>query len=114
MWDLVIKVALWQVFSKYFSFPCQFSFVQMLHTHLSSKAGTIGQLVANEPGTVVYLQIPSERECEISRNTSWVKSTAWEESLSRVSDMTDMISFIKVAKKLKTQLTAGKIMASVF
>jgi hypothetical protein len=34
-----------QVFSKYFGFPCQFSFHQLLfsHHHLSSGAGTIGQ-----------------------------------------------------------------------
>jgi hypothetical protein len=30
------KVALWQAFSKYFGFPCQFSFHQQLHIHLSS------------------------------------------------------------------------------
>jgi hypothetical protein len=45
----VDKVALGQVFSKYFGFPCQFSFHQMLDTHLSSGAGTIGQLVADVP-----------------------------------------------------------------
>jgi hypothetical protein len=34
-----------QVFSKYFGFPCQSSFHQLLHNHphLSSGAGTIGQ-----------------------------------------------------------------------
>jgi hypothetical protein len=38
-------VALGQVFSEYFGFPCQFSFHQLLHNHphLSSGAGTIGQ-----------------------------------------------------------------------
>jgi hypothetical protein len=46
---VVDKVALGQGFSKYFGFPCQFSFHQMLHTHLSSGAGTIGQLVADVP-----------------------------------------------------------------
>jgi hypothetical protein len=42
---VVDKVALGQVFSKYFSFPCQSSFHQLLHNHpyLSSGAGTIGQ-----------------------------------------------------------------------
>jgi hypothetical protein len=37
-------LALGQVFSKYFCFPCQFSF--HIH-HLSSGAGTIGQLMAD-------------------------------------------------------------------
>jgi hypothetical protein len=43
------KMALTQVFSKRFGFPCQFSFHRLPHTHhhLSSKAGTIGQLVAD-------------------------------------------------------------------
>jgi hypothetical protein len=42
---VVDKVALGQVFSEYFSFPCQSSFHQLLHNHLrlSSEAGTIGQ-----------------------------------------------------------------------
>jgi hypothetical protein len=37
------------VSSEYFGFPCQFSFHQMFDTHLSSGAGTIGQLVADVP-----------------------------------------------------------------
>jgi hypothetical protein len=42
---VVDKVALGQVFSEYFGFPCQFSFHQLLHNHphLSSGAGIIGQ-----------------------------------------------------------------------
>jgi hypothetical protein len=42
---VVDKVALGQVFSKYFGFLCQSSFHQLLHNHhhLSSGAGTIGQ-----------------------------------------------------------------------
>jgi hypothetical protein len=46
---VVGKVALGQVFSEYFGLPCQFSFHRLLHTHLSSGAGTIGQLVADIP-----------------------------------------------------------------
>jgi hypothetical protein len=42
---IVDKVALGQVFSEYFGFPCQFSFHQFLHihSHISSGTGTIGQ-----------------------------------------------------------------------
>jgi hypothetical protein len=41
---VVDKVALGQVFSEYFGFPCQSSFHHLLHNHhLSSGAGTIGQ-----------------------------------------------------------------------
>jgi hypothetical protein len=42
---VVDKVALGQVFSEYFGFPCQSSFHRLLHNHhhLSTGAGTIGQ-----------------------------------------------------------------------
>jgi hypothetical protein len=43
------KVAMGQVSSEFFGFPCQLSFHQMSHIHLSSGAGTIGQLVAGIP-----------------------------------------------------------------
>jgi hypothetical protein len=46
------EVALGQVFSKYFGFPCHFSFHRLLHIHhhhLSFGAGAIGQLVAVIP-----------------------------------------------------------------
>jgi hypothetical protein len=57
---VVDKVALGQVFSAYFGFPYPFSFNQMLHTHhLSSGAGTIGQIVAAVP-TGLSLTPPHE------------------------------------------------------
>jgi hypothetical protein len=42
---VVDKVALGQVFSQYFGFPCQFSFHRLLHIHphLSSEVGILGQ-----------------------------------------------------------------------
>jgi hypothetical protein len=47
---MVDKVAVGQVFSKYFHFPCQFSFHRLLHPHhLPSRASTIGQIVADVP-----------------------------------------------------------------
>jgi hypothetical protein len=46
---VVDKVTLGQVLSEYFDFPCQFSFHRLLHTHLSSEAGTVGQIVGNVP-----------------------------------------------------------------
>jgi hypothetical protein len=47
---MVDKVALGRVFSEYFGFPCQFSFHRLLHTHhLSSRAGAVGQLLADLP-----------------------------------------------------------------
>jgi hypothetical protein len=46
--SVVDKVALGQVFSEYFSFPCQFSVHRLLHTHhLPSGADSIAQLVAD-------------------------------------------------------------------
>jgi hypothetical protein len=50
MLDFVVdKVALGQGFSEYFGFPCQFSLREMLHAHLSSGAGAIGQLEVSVP-----------------------------------------------------------------
>jgi hypothetical protein len=47
---VVDEVALGQVFSEYFGFPCHFSLYRLLYTHhLSSGAGSIGQLVADVP-----------------------------------------------------------------
>jgi hypothetical protein len=47
---VVNKVALGQVFSEYFGFPCQLSFHILIHTHhLSFGAGTIGQTMAAVP-----------------------------------------------------------------
>jgi hypothetical protein len=47
---LVDKVALRQVSSEYFGFPCHFSFHRLLHTHhLSSAGGTISKTVADVP-----------------------------------------------------------------
>jgi hypothetical protein len=43
------NVALGRVFSEVFRFSCQFSLHRILHTHLSSGAGIIGQLVAEVP-----------------------------------------------------------------
>jgi hypothetical protein len=48
---MVDKVVMGQVFSEYFGFPFQFSFHGLLHTHhLSSGAGTIGQIMADVAG----------------------------------------------------------------
>jgi hypothetical protein len=48
---VVDKVALEQIFSEYFGFPCQFAFHRLLYNHhqLSSGASTIGQIVAAVP-----------------------------------------------------------------
>jgi hypothetical protein len=47
---VVDKVALGQIFPKYFSLPCQFLFHRLLHAHhLSSGPGTIRQIVADVP-----------------------------------------------------------------
>jgi hypothetical protein len=47
----VEKVALGEVFSEYFGFSCQFSFHRLLHIrhHISSGAGSVGQLVGDVP-----------------------------------------------------------------
>jgi hypothetical protein len=51
---MVDKVALSQIFSEYFGFPCQFLVHRLVHIHhhLSPGAGTIGQLVADVPSVL--------------------------------------------------------------
>jgi hypothetical protein len=69
---VVDKVALGQVFSEYFGFPCQFSFHRLLHTHhLSSGAGTIGQLVADIPSrlSLTLTQEEEEKKTELGAST---------------------------------------------
>jgi hypothetical protein len=54
------EVALGQVFSEYFGFPCQFSFHRLLHIHHHHHhhpgAGTVGQLVADVPSGLILTQ----------------------------------------------------------
>jgi hypothetical protein len=57
-------MALGQVFSEFFDFPCQFAFYRLLHTHLSSGAGTIGQKVADVPSGL-SLNPPQETKKKI-------------------------------------------------
>jgi hypothetical protein len=51
---VVNKVALWQVISEYFDFPCQSLFHQLRHNHhhLSSGVGAVGQIVAAVPSEI--------------------------------------------------------------
>jgi hypothetical protein len=66
---VVDKEALGQIFSKYFGFPCRFSFHQLLHIHhhQSSWAGTIGQLEADVPNGL-SLTPPQETKKKIKNN----------------------------------------------
>jgi hypothetical protein len=70
---VVEKVALGQVFSEYFSFPYQFLFHRLLHTHhLSSGAGTIGQIVADVPSGL-SLTLPQEKNYRLYQIAQFVK-----------------------------------------
>jgi hypothetical protein len=71
---VVDRVALGQVFSEYFNFPCQFSFRQMLYTHLSSEVGIIVQLVADIPSG---LSIAPSQETKKTYYTFLKKKTLW-------------------------------------
>jgi hypothetical protein len=62
------KVALGNVFSEYFSFPCQFSFHWLLLTHhISSGAGTIGKLVADVPSGLSLTSPPPPQKTNLWR-----------------------------------------------
>jgi hypothetical protein len=65
---VVDKVAVGQIFSEYFGYPYHFSFHRLLHTHhLSSGAGTIGQLVAGVPSGL-SLTPPQETKLKTKKN----------------------------------------------
>jgi hypothetical protein len=50
MWDLVVnKVALGRILFEYFGFPCQISFHQLLHIHLSL------EITQSDPGGIVSI-----------------------------------------------------------
>jgi hypothetical protein len=64
---VVDTVALGQVFSEYFGFPCQLSFHTLLHNHhLSSGAGTIGQLEAEVPSELSLTPLR-----KLKKNKTW-------------------------------------------
>jgi hypothetical protein len=67
---MVDKVAMGQVFSQYFGFPCQFSFHRLIHIqhHLSSGAGTIGQLLADVRSGLSLIPPPKKLKKELPRN----------------------------------------------
>jgi hypothetical protein len=62
-------MALRQVFSEYFGFPCQFSFHRLPHTNsqLSARAGTIDQIVTEAPNGI-NLTPPQETRYYTSGN----------------------------------------------
>jgi hypothetical protein len=66
---VVDKVALGQIFSEYFGFPCQFSFHRLLHIHhhLSFRARTTGQLVADVPNGLRLIP-PKETKTKTKKN----------------------------------------------
>jgi hypothetical protein len=54
---MVDKAAQGKFFSEYLGLLCQLSFYRLLHTHhLSSGAGTVGQLVADVPSGLSLTQ----------------------------------------------------------
>jgi hypothetical protein len=69
---VVDKMAMEQVFSEYFDFPCQFSFHQLLDTHhLSSGAGIIGELVADSVSPHTKNPPPKKSLPEFLVQTFW-------------------------------------------
>jgi hypothetical protein len=63
------KVALGQVFSEHFGFSCHFPFHRLLHIHyhITSSAGTIGQIVADVPSGLSLTQ-PQEFKNKNKKN----------------------------------------------
>jgi hypothetical protein len=71
---VVDKVALGQVSSEYFGFPCQFSFHRLPHTNQpSSGASTIGQMVADVPSG---LSLTQPQETKKNQLPTQIKSSS--------------------------------------
>jgi hypothetical protein len=71
---LADKGAPGQVFSESFGIPRKFSFIKMIHTHhLSSGAGTIGQLLADVPSGL-NLTPPQEILKKVFNDRFYVKA----------------------------------------
>jgi hypothetical protein len=87
---VVGKVALGQVSSEYFGFPCQFSYHRLLHTHhLSTGAGTIGQLVADVPSG---LSLTPPQETKKKAFVTRKRNRFWNASLNLA--FSSFLSFI--------------------
>jgi hypothetical protein len=67
---VVDKVALGHVFSEYLGFPYQFSFHWLFHIHhLSSRAGTIGQIVADIQSELILIPPQETKEKKLFRQS---------------------------------------------
>jgi hypothetical protein len=98
---VVDKVALGQVFSEYFGFPCQFSFHQILHHHNHPGQATIGQSVTAVPSGPSWNPPPTKRITKKSQLSflciavqpvqlkTWIKQepdfTLWQKDYSKQS-----------------------------
>jgi hypothetical protein len=80
------NMALGQAPLEYLGFPCQFSFHQILHTHLPSATGTTGEIVADIPNGLT-LTPPHEikishifKNCDVihggTRRRNWLRHYA--------------------------------------
>jgi hypothetical protein len=97
---VVDKVALRQVFSENFGFPCQFLFHRLLHTHhLSSGAGTIGQLVGDIPSGL-SLTPPQEKKSTFSYHL-YVLSCSQASLIQLVSEILCSSLFYLCSHKLQ-------------
>jgi hypothetical protein len=95
---VVDKVALGQVFSDYFGFLCQFSFHRLFHTHhhLSSGAGTIGQLVADVPSGLSLT--PSHETKKMQLEEIFCNGVDW---ISVAQDRLERFGFFKLVMKIQ-------------
>jgi hypothetical protein len=92
---VVNKVALGQVFSEYFGFPCKFSFYWLHYTHLPSGAGRMGPSVAGVPSglrlTPPHPTQPLNKGCFLLLETHLSHSSVTnnDEAIFRVAYSTD-------------------------
>jgi hypothetical protein len=116
---VVDKVALGQVFSKYFCFPCQSSFHQLLHNrhHISFGAGTIGQQWPQDQVDSVSLQscnnLLFSTDDEPDSVFLHVSSADEEQRLRKRLDNTPFTSPISSSASLHSSRTASRYWTSL-
>jgi hypothetical protein len=74
-----LPMALGLVFSEYLGFSCQFSFYQILHTHLSSEAGTTAQTVTDVPSGLSLTPPQEKKSSETMKKDKpvFVSGSSW-------------------------------------
>jgi hypothetical protein len=92
---VVDKVVLGHVFSEYFGLFCQFSFHQLLYTHLSSRAGKVGQLMADVPSGLSLTPSHITKEKELNKLMPMLDSSIYSDEYRELCIWANQILYLQ-------------------